>query len=307
MRLYVGLTDRDWYRYLLQHQELEEVNFWRPRSQSEFHALSEGDPFLFKLHYPERAICGVGWFEGFTKLPVHFAWKFFKEGNGAPTYEEFLERLRPLRHGEPVLESEELGCIMLRSLTMFPRDDWIAEPADWERNIVQGKGYDTERGVGRELWEQVLERLPGAPLPAGEHREEAPVQFTEGWSRQRRGQGAFAALVATAYQQRCAFTRERVLPTLEACHIRPAAKGGSHAVSNGLLLRSDVHQLFDLGYLGLHPRTLQIQASPRLQLEFQNGAEYRALQGQIPILPAAAGDRPSPAQLEWHMEEVWRR
>ena len=84
MRLYVGLTHRDWYRYLAQHQELEEVNFWRPRSQSEFHALSEGDPFLFELHYPERAICGMGWFEGFTKLPVHLAWKFFKEGNGGP-------------------------------------------------------------------------------------------------------------------------------------------------------------------------------------------------------------------------------
>lgn len=78
-------------------------------------------------------------------------------------------------------------------------------------------------------------------------------------------------------------------------------------MSNGLLLRTDVHQLFDLGYLGLHPRTLQIQASPRLQLDFQDGAEYRELQGRTPILPAPVADRPSRARLEWHMEVVWRR
>ncbi|MHB1855201.1 MAG: HNH endonuclease, partial [Acidimicrobiales bacterium] len=244
MRLYVGLTHRDWYRFLAQHEELEEVNFWRPRSKDELRILKPGDPFLFKLHYPKRAICGMGWFEGFTRLPVLLAWKSFGEGNGAATYDEFLKRLRSLRHGQPILESEELGCVMLHSLVMFPREDWIQEPPDWEPNIVQGKGYEAEVGVGRQLWEQVLERLPGAFLPAGEHREEAAVPFTESWSRHRLGQGAFAAYVANAYQRRCAFTRERVIPTLETCHIRPAARGGSHAVSNGLLLRSDVHQLF---------------------------------------------------------------
>ena len=312
MRLFVGLTHRDWYRHLASHPELEEVNFWRPQAKSEFRALSEGDPFLFKLHYPERAICGVGWFEGFTLLPVLLAWRAFGEGNGANSYEQFLQRLSSLRHGQPILESEDLGCVMLRSPVMFPRDDWIPEPSDWEPNIVQGKGYDAEVGIGRELWAQVLERLPASLLPPGEHRAEdeehqGEVEFAEGWSRHRLGQGAFAALVANAYQRRCAFTRERVLPTLEACHIRPAARGGSHAVSNGLLLRSDVHQLFDLGYLGLHPQTLQIQVSPRIQLEFQNGVEYRALEGQVPLLPASLPERPSPVQLEWHLEEVWKR
>ena len=171
MRLYVGLTHRDWYRFLARHPELEEVNFWRPRSKDEFRALQPGDPFLFKLHYPERAICGMGWFEGFTRLPVLLAWKSFGEGNGAATYEEFLSRLSSLRHGEPISETEELGCVMLRSLVTFPREDWIQEPSDWERNIVRGKGYDSERGIGQQLWEQVIERLPGALLPARKHWE----------------------------------------------------------------------------------------------------------------------------------------
>lgn len=58
MRLYAGLTHLDWCRYLSLHPELEEVNFWQSKSQ--FRALEGGEPFLFKRHHPERAICGLG-------------------------------------------------------------------------------------------------------------------------------------------------------------------------------------------------------------------------------------------------------
>jgi putative restriction endonuclease len=44
-------------------------------------------------------------------------------------------------------------------------------------------------------------------------------------------------------------TGEKTLPALEAGHIRPYAKSGPHEIRNGLLLRSDLHNLFDLGYL----------------------------------------------------------
>lgn len=307
MRMFVAVTNGDWYRYLAANPELEEVNFWRPQAKVAFQALESGEPVLFKLHYPERAICGMGWFEGFTLLPVFLAWRTFGPGNGAATYEEFLARLRSLRHGAALSDQDELGCLMLRSVVMFPRDDWIPEPSDWKPNIVQGKTYDSEHVVGRELWAQVLERLPATALPVGEYRNDDQVQFVEGLARHRLGQGAFHALVTNAYQRRCAFTKERVLPTLEACHIQPAAKGGSHLVTNGLLLRADVHQLFDLGYLGLHPRTLRIQASSHLQRDFQNGIEYRGLDGQAPLLPDQALNMPAASRLEWHMEEVWRR
>jgi len=306
MRMLVALTDREWARHLRQHQELEEVNFWRPQSKDEFRALEPGEPLLFKLHAPERAICGVGWFEGFTKLPVFLAWRTFGQGNGAPTYQEFLARLRVGRHGQPISDLEELGCIMLRQPTWFPEEDWIPEPSGWAPNIVQGKTYPAEAGVGRGIWEQVLERLPASALPAGEYADTGPVPFVERVTQQRLGQGAFRALITNAYERRCAFTRERVLPTLEACHIRPAAQGGSHSLSNGLLLRADVHALFDAGYLGVHPMTMRIQASPRLQDDFQNGVEYQDLNGHELWSPSVAMERPSKIQLEWHMDTVFR-
>lgn len=59
--------------------------------------------------------------------------------------------------------------------------------------------------------------------------------------RPRLGQGAFRVLVTDLYRRRCAVTRERTLPALEAAHIRPYGSGGAHEASNGLLLRRDIH------------------------------------------------------------------
>lgn len=67
--------------------------------------------------------------------------------------------------------------------------------------------------------------------------------------RARLGQGAFRVMVSDAYQRRCAVTGERTLPFLEAAHIRPYTEEGPRVISNGLLLRSDLHTLFDRGYM----------------------------------------------------------
>jgi putative restriction endonuclease len=62
---------------------------------------------------------------------------------------------------------------------------------------------------------------------------------------------SFRLAVTKAYGSACAVTQEHSLPALEAAHIQPYGKGGEHQVQNGLLLRSDVHRLFDKGYVTL--------------------------------------------------------
>ena len=63
----------------------------------------------------------------------------------------------------------------------------------------------------------------------------------------RLGQGAFRIAVTSAYGA-CAVSGEHSFPALEAAHVRPYADGGAHALPNGLLLRADVHRLYDAGY-----------------------------------------------------------
>ena len=122
----------------------------------------------------------------------------------------------------------------------------------------------------------------------------------------RLGQGSFRIVVTDAYERRCAFTGERTLPVLEAAHIRPYAVFPRHEVSNGILLRSDLHKLFDEGYVTVDPVDRKILVSPRIREEFENGKEYYRLHG-LPIRePAVAAYRPQVENLEFHAYTKFR-
>ena len=69
----------------------------------------------------------------------------------------------------------------------------------------------------------------------------------------RQGQPDFRKQLIRAYDGRCAVTECSVLEVLEAAHIKPFSKSGPNQTANGLLLRSDLHKLFDLGYLSVTP------------------------------------------------------
>jgi len=95
----------------------------------------------------------------------------------------------------------------------------------------------------------------------------------------RIGQGGFRELIADIYGRRCAVTRERTLPALEAAHIRPYSIGGKHRADNGLLLRRDIHTLFDHGYVTVTP-TLHFAVSGLIRHKVENARDYYALHGR---------------------------
>lgn len=117
--------------------------------------------------------------------------------------------------------------------------------------------------------------------------------------------GPFRVIVTDAYKRQCALTSSHVLHVLEAAHIRPYSDGGSHSPTNGLLLRQDVHTLFDRGYLTVTP-DFAVEVSRRLKDEFDNGKEYYALHGRQIMLPDAAAFRPSAEELAWHNVNKYR-
>jgi len=87
--------------------------------------------------------------------------------------------------------------------------------------------------------------------------------------------------------------------------MEPYASGGTYQVTNGLLLRSNIHHLFDLGHVTV---TLEyrFQILDALPEDFHNGRTYHAERGKRVILPKAEGMRPSRELLAWHGESVWR-
>lgn len=310
MKIWVGVTDKNWFDHLTRLGP-DEVNFWQPSGSRNFKVLQPGEPFLFKLHSPDNFIVGGGVFVRYSALPASLAWDAFQNKNGVASLDELRERIRRYRPGDSTLDPM-IGCNVLVEPFFFGRSKWIPIPASFALNIVSGKTYDTRTDEGSKLWETVRRAMPlippSAQEPALEDVEPEGDRFGEAYlARSRLGQGAFRVLVTDAYQRRCAVTGERTLPVLEAAHIKPYALRGPHRINNGILLRSDLHKLFDLGYVTVTPQ-LQLEVSPRLKAEWENGREYYAYHGkELSIRPAQATSQPSREFLMWHNEYRFKR
>jgi putative restriction endonuclease len=304
MKLFVGVTDNSWFEFLRELQP-DEVNFWRPGGTG-FRAIEPGAPFLFKLHSPLNFIAGGGFFVRHSVLPLSLAWKAFGRKNGADDITE-LRRLISKRRKDDAVDPM-IGCTILAEPFFLPRDEWISVPNDWKLNIVQGKTYSFGDPEFNRLWEFALaEGAPASPIPDGAGVEENAAKYGSAYlARARLGQGAFRVLVTEAYHRRCAMTGEKVLPVLEAAHIKPYSKSGPHRTSNGLLLRSDLHALFDEGYVTISP-DYHIEVSRRIKEEFNNGDAYYSLHGiELHVLPEDTGERPSKEYVDWHNTSVFR-
>ena len=306
MKLYIGITDGDWFRFLSERPDLDEVNFWQPSGGRAFRALAPGDPFLFKLHAPEHYIVGGGMFAGYSAFPVDFAWEAFGVRSGVPSLEEMRTRLARYRRVAPdPHENYAIGCIILRLPFFLPREHWVPSPPEFPLHVQQGKTFDATTGIGLGLWRELEHHARLAFIDRGIRAIEGAMWSEPRLVRQRLGQGSFKALVTDTYERRCAITREKALPVLQAAHIRPVTQDGAHRIDNGLLLRSDVHTLFDRGYLTVTP-DYEVRVSRKLKTDFDDGEHYYQLERGRIWTPARADDRPNRDFLAWHADTVFR-
>jgi putative restriction endonuclease len=108
--------------------------------------------------------------------------------------------------------------------------------------------------------------------------------------RARRGQPAFRLALRQRYGDRCQVSGCTLLELLEAAHISPYRSDDDQHPGNGLLLRADLHTLFDLDLLG-HPETLEIHLHPTLSCDpHYSSFEYARL--------SCGPDRPSRPALD---------
>ena len=158
-------------------------------------------------------------------------------------------------------------------------------------------------GEEARVWQACLARAnESAPSPSV--AEPTPRYGDPILVRPRIGQGIFRVAITEVYSGACAVTGEHSLPALEAAHIRPFGDGRPHDISNGLLMRADLHRLFDRGYLTVAPDA-RIEISSRLKADFHNGKSYYPLHGEESRFPKRESDRPAREHLEWHNENVF--
>lgn len=314
---YIGNTDYEWF-FFLKNRKPDEINFWQPGGQERFHALKQGDAFLLKLKSPVNKISGIGFFSSHSLLPIDFAWEVFQEKNGIDSYMNFRQKIVSYRDPRNSIEiNPKIGCIILTNPVFFDENDWIPIPPTWHPNIVKGKKYNSLSQDGELIWNRIEQLLQKYKL--FEIEKEYKNQFVleeenltnrygkEILTRVRLGQGAFRVLITDAYERKCAISGERTLPVLDAAHIKPYDKSGPHSVSNGLLLRSDLHKLFDKGYLTV-TKDYKIEVSQKIKLKFENGKDYYKYHGSpLLTLPNRPNDKPSKSFLDYHNQYIYEK
>jgi putative restriction endonuclease len=200
---------------------------------------------------------------------------------------------------------------VMRQVSAAPRPSYLvlglALVSGWEEGYFLLEGFAPQ---GR-----VLDPGPAAQIEAlVAAREEAddtagvfsPQGITDGRERtiasvvRRRGQPAFRHKLLELYGGRCAISGCDAVEALEAAHIVPYRGPGTNHPSNGLLLRADLHTLFDLGLISVDATSMTTIVAPRL-----SSTSYGDLAGKPVSAPAETYGRPSVEALEQH--RVWSK
>ena len=312
MQFWVAVTDNGWFNHLAALNP-DEVAFWHPSGQG-FGAVPPGSPFLFKLKKPNNHIAGFGNFSiNAKRIHLRTAWDAFREKIGAPTFEVFQLQIAKAKGETASFDYDpEISLSVISQPVFWPREEWITPPSDFLSGIQKGKVYSMYAEPGATIWQEVRARIEGVgyELSGSTIREvigDAPALGKEYLRRARVGQGAFRMMTIENFGHKCCVTGETTAPVLQAAHIKPVSQAGMHSIRNGLLLRADVHILYDQGLIGID-HAYRVRVSPRIKEMYLNGRVYNSREGQqLHSLPTAKELRPDPELLDWHMDTIFKK
>ncbi|MES2631836.1 MAG: HNH endonuclease signature motif containing protein [Pseudomonadota bacterium] len=210
----------------------------------------------------------------------------------SPTRRAYLKSPKPDDPRNALVRREGQGEHTIYSL-YDPEEHgvWVTSTSD-ESTLIHLTA-PTETGVLR---------LQKAALPEFDPRNvEDARNFVDRSVAVRRGQLAFRQSLLDLYERRCSVSGCRIPEILEAAHIVPYLGDETHHLTNGLLLRADLHTLFDLGLLRVDPTTLRVEIHPSVIEE----PIYNEIHG---CTLRSATPRPSAKALLHHREKhlaVW--
>ena len=236
--------------------------------------------------------------------------------DGTWSYDYFQENTDP---GQRDYEYANLGLVkcmedgvpvgVFRQVARKPSSRYrilgLAAVVEWDAGYFHLEGFSADglaykRRVQAEI-DALVERHENAVSDEGED----PDSFEDSRDRaiasvvRRRGQPGFRRALIEAYGGRCAISGCDAEAALEACHIRPYMGPQTNTLSNGLLLRADLHTLFDLGLLAVDTASMTTIVAPELE-----GTTYGQLAGKSVVVPKVMTDGSKMEALDWHRRWV---
>lgn len=190
--------------------------------------------------------------------------------------------------------------------------EFVDEDYDYEGDVFYAPGghWASKRAVGQwkgkrfEFWER-FRKLPDKYVVGNQGNNTVDQGACESASHaidkhtyqkilSRRGQADFRRKLLHAYENKCAITGCSTTAVLEAAHILPHSEMQSYATKHGILLRADIHTLFDLYLMSVDPSTMQLVVSKECM------DDYGQLIGKQITVPAHPNERPSVDALATH-------
>ena len=177
--------------------------------------------------------------------------------------------------------------------------------SELEEIIKTRDTFNAIRPLDRDKLPQFLDTISGRDVDLVVDIGEKEVEIilgghVEATVRRRRGQREFRFKLMEKFCEICAFSGEQPPQVLEAAHINSFAQTGEHHLNGGLLLRRDIHSLFDANLISVNPDSWKIQIAPRLQ-SFET---YKPLDGRNLLVPE--GSRPNIDLVRSHFDQSLR-
>lgn len=289
----IAPTDIGWFTFLKENEYNSFVNFWTPTPWN-IKGLAPGDRWYLLLKSPIRKLAGYGEFYEYQNLTAQAAWDKFGFRNGVETKTKFIEKIQSYIdknskvHGNvPIdISTYKIGCLTLFNCEYWEELDYKT-PEDF--NVSFAKQIVTFKKYNGPL------ELKYTPYHNFSLVNE-PRENYKGLSNKRRGPGNFKSTLLKAYNNRCCITGEDCPELLQAAHIQDYLTVDSNHVQNGLLLRIDLHKLYD-NHLLFIDSDYKIHISTFVASDF-----YRSLNGNTIVIPANIADQPSKEALELRRE-----
>lgn len=234
--------------------------------------------------------------------------RHFTTSKGSTVRRDFLEAVAialgvPEATAHSMQTKDEVLALVIQTATRQPMDPNLYSPGGTVTNGVLQLVIDgvTRNGVpGRPSVPEVepqplVDEAEALEFTIDDLKDERDRRLME--IAVREGQDRFRTALLDAYGSRCAITGYDAVETLEAAHIYPYKGPATNVVTNGLLLRSDLHRLFDRGAIAVHETSHKVLVKPHLEV-----TQYVELGTCSLSLPRRREHRPSTAALRSHRE-----
>jgi len=298
MEHYIVVTDKKWFDFLNSNGINNNVNFWRKDTRT---PKVDSKQYVFFKIKGEKHIAGRGRFNRFLVLNRTDAIEHAKKGNNGFDTSGNKELKISNVVSKIVNDNDRLGCLVLDDLEFLNQRDYykISEEL-FHPQTQQGKYVDEiEIAELLNLFTQQFSDEINAKIPEIEAEDEfdpSNLEDKRHYSLKtlvlRRGQKKFRNQLLNLYQNQCAVTNTKVIDVLEAAHISPYSGKASNVPQNGIILRADIHALFDLNLIKF-TENYEIDVSEKLK-----NSIYWQYNSKTLFLPILRANRPSKKALK---------